>query len=397
MTSGGWTPKTYKPGFVYPRAQGSITVPLNQWYNPHDPNWDHAYTTTNETFPGYQPNGAIAHILPATQQQACNQNPTETIVSPADGQIFKITDDPQHVTTTIPLQGNVLAGLANWTLTIEYTTAGDGKTAATTVPSEIRHVTTVNGGSINLDLTGVGGKVTILLECPHLSGESVCNTTRTVYIVGGRIPDSEITARLQALSTGPGIVTAGLLTGIGWTETDYRQFTSQANRAYGSSGLYIFSSNAASTLYGMNDSWPNEGRPWSAHAIGLMQVPLDVQTAWNWLANTSEARRILLVDKFDAVTRREFGTPTNQGMREKWDGLPLLTPKQREEMAVMLYGNHPSFSIDKQYYIPVCNNGSVILGMPIRCSGTWSFVKNTMNNPGGVAYVDKVYAEINKH
>jgi hypothetical protein len=141
--------------------------------------------------------------------------------------------------------------------------------------------------------------------------------------------------------------------------------------------------------YSIADSWPLESHstksPPSVRGshIGLLQVAVVQQDAWNWLQNTIDGFGVfqgtmntayrLADDEYNNYTAA--GTPTT---------LPALTACQLEEMALALYGPYGGRLESQQYLIPKCAGGTVT--NTTHCSGTWQW---TINNPKGHTKVIK--------
>ena len=123
------------------------------------------------------------------------------------------------------------------------------------------------------------------------------------------------------------------MTGIAAVESSYMQF-----RTF--------------TLFGRRDLWPLESYDSGSH-IGLMQVPTNMRDAWSWLANTQTGVRIFR-QKISTAKRKERQIINDFKKKNpdiKIKDIEKLTGIQIENMALVLYGEHASSGLDKQYYI----------------------------------------------
>src|SRR5215510_2862347 len=103
-----------------------------------------------------------------------------------------------------------------------------------------------------------------------------------------------------------------------------------------------------------------------------MGVEVDMQTAWNWLANTAWDARKLIDDKISRAKTNEYN------VRKKYVGSPRLNGQQRERMAVMAYGEGATGDVDRQYYIPQCSVPlTPVANGNFQCNGgTWTWIVN---------------------
>jgi hypothetical protein len=237
----------------------------------------------------------------------------------------------------------------NWTTAVQYQTSGDrGPFSSSTT------FTSSPGADVTEQYAGVGGQLTATVDCSSMPSQ--------INITGTSIPNDAITTRLVSLYAAG--ATPRLLTGIAQTESTYRQF-------------------AEITLYDDDDLWPLESYDGGSH-IGLMQMPVSMQMAWDWLANT-QGGYALFQQKLSLAIRYANSIVSTH------TGLPALTSKQIEQMAVLLYGPGASGSLTKQYYIPTCSgtvNGATCQG------GKWAWTVNTNGNTVGVTYVTNIYSNI---
>jgi hypothetical protein len=197
----------------------------------------------------------------------------------------------------------------------------------------------------------VGGRLTVQAS----SNGETARPIEYAYVVGEEIPNPEIKSRLLSLYRGP---TPDLLAKIAWIESSFRQF-------------------AERTLFGYTGKWPIESPGNGGRYIGLMQVEFTTMArAWDWLVN-SQAGADIFAEK-QSMTRG-----IERQLRKQYPDLPPFTAAESEKMSLLLYGGWATrLELTRQYYLPQLIGGS------------WKWVKNTMNNPGGVAYVDKVLAYV---
>jgi hypothetical protein len=275
--------------------------------------------------------------------------------------------------------------IATFTAIAAPYTIGFGTPGSQPTPSPI------GGGKLNLTSSYVPpGGVPSPLPSP-----SVPNTM-TSYVVG--IPSSEpspgipyesITSELTNLYTGlsipntdpnfviSGSTTAALLTQIAMQESGaYQQFENPPFENAKQVG------NPAYYPYGIIDSWPQESlvtpqSPVRGSHIGLMQVKVTQQDAWNWIQNANDGLNVFQtsINAAYRLADDEYTNFTGVGPPTK---LPALTACQLEEMALALYGPDGGKLESQQYLAPKCVGGSVT--NTTNCSGTWQW---TINNPGG--------------
>jgi hypothetical protein len=198
---------------------------------------------------------------------------------------------------------------------------------------------------------------------PTVNGAQLIAGPSKFYVVGVAIKNEVISARLTALYTG---ATPGLLTGIAWHESSYRQFTSFKH-----------------PKYGLQASWPLENPATTQHPrgdfIGLMQVPFSTATAWDWYENTRKGLEV-----FQEHLR--IARVVEDRIRAKFPDLPALTGEQRENMALAGYSGHlGKYLTDptRQYYIPSADGRR------------WE--ENHARQQGGIDYVAITRYEIGKH
>lgn len=276
------------------------------------------------------------------------------ILKPIDNDDFDLIQSNHTATEPIDFQAHVEpAGgtdTVQWNVRLEYRTSGGrgpfvNERNFESAPEEIhQEIYTSMGGLANVSATAI------------IEGESKEAIPVTYTITGIVIPDAEITNRLIELYHGP---TERLMTGIAMVESSYRQF-------------------AITTLYRRNDLWPLESYDGGSH-IGLMQVPVNMQWAWDWMENTYEGVRLFQHEKIPAA--RRIANRIRAQIRQQYAGhLRPLDRVELERMALVLYGPHASADLWRQYYVPQQTP-----------AGDWEWVVNTAGNPGGVAYADLVW------
>ena len=304
------------------------------------------------------------------------------IEQPTNNQTFDLNLN-RYRETEVAYKTNILERGVEFTTIFQYSTSGNKGLIELPRPERF------NGNAtdpVKRTYTAKGGKLTV--DASFSEGGITSNAKPvTCYIVGSMIPDSEITARLYSLYRG---VSPDLLTGIAMKESSYKQFT-------------------VIPKYDITARWPIESAQDGGSHIGLMQVETTYERAWDWLKNTDDGATLFIREKLPAATRNErrirngssssgvFGHP----------GLRKLTEEELENMAVLNYGQFTPGTADvpaatlaeklaKQYYIPVCKNGTVVQQRnDLICqSGTWEWTINSDGNPLGVDYVDKVRAFI---
>lgn len=203
-----------------------------------------------------------------------------------------------------------------------------------------------------------------------------------VVIAGTELKDTTITARLYDLYANGSSLnqpTPGLLSGIAQQESSYQQFGKDKKAPL----TVVVNQDCP----GISDQrWPKESPDGGSH-IGLMQVPATHEDAWDWLQNTQQGWHIFAEGKDSKLAAARRNTAR---IRRHHPGLRPLDETELENMAVLLYGpaapvGSLRVKLRRQYY--TVENDSA--GKPI-------WVKNTANNPDGVAYVDDVRAKIHQ-
>jgi hypothetical protein len=209
--------------------------------------------------------------------------------------------------------------------------------------------------------TSMGGQATATAQ-QLIAGSTAQSVNFT--ITGVAIPATMIT---NELVTRYGGITPRLLTGIAKLESSYLQFKKQ-------------------TLYGLSALWPHESGEDGGSHIGLMQMPVAMDVAWDWRANVDQAV-ILFRKKLDRARTLE------NDIIKIHTGLRALKGEEKENMALVLYGPYASADLEKQYYIPFCDG--TVSGTECE-GGTWDWQENTAGNSKGVAYATSVREKIVK-
>jgi len=169
------------------------------------------------------------------------------------------------------VEGASCSGKIQWNASLEYYTDGSGGPY-----KEPYSFTSENDQTASQTFTSVGGRLTIKASAT-VKG-LVFTSVITNYITGCSISNDVITSRLLPLYA-PSVGTPGLLAGIAWRESTYQQFSMPPD--------------GIAPKYGLTARWPKESPEIAASRkrkllprgsfIGLMQVPVAMDTAWNWL------------------------------------------------------------------------------------------------------------------
>jgi len=253
-----------------------------------------------------------------------------TIIEPVVDHNNTYLDQPNYnssgpITFRAKVEGVNYAGNIDWKVLIEYRTDGGGPYTNNS------QFSSPNNTAVNHTFTSNGGRLTITASAT-VAGTK-CSNQITNYITGVGIPNTTITQRLRSLYTPPAGGTAGLLTGVAMKESTYRQF---------------FNSH---TKYGLIARWPVENisiYPLPGSYIGMMQVPVKMDTAWDWRVNTQTGANI--IEEKLATTMREVAN-----LRATHSGLPNLTGVQSENYALGFYGGYST-----RYYTPAKNGAQWI-------------------------------------
>ena len=222
----------------------------------------------------------------------------------------------------LPLEYNYTSNIV-WNFRLEYETDGSGRPLTNNVSSS-----SGNNQAFNLNYISKGGRLRITASA-NINGV-IHSTTITNFITGVSISNAVITERLNALYTPSTGGTPSLLTGVAMKESTYRQFFNSF------------------TKYNLSARWPIENissTPPQGSFIGMMQVPVAMDTAWDWLVNTQTGADIF-AEKLDATVNEV----TNQQAAKP--GLRDLTGVELENYALGFYGG-----FSDRYYTPVQNGG----------------------------------------
>jgi hypothetical protein len=244
------------------------------------------------------------------------------IVQPAAGQNNAYPAQTNYNSTgpmafNASLSGTNHPATINWKLKVEYQTPGGGPYA------KEHSFSSANNQTVYQTFTAEGGRMTITASVT--AGGGRFSKTITNYITGVPIPNATITTRLRSLYTPPAGGTTGLLTGIAFKESSYMQFDPNL------------------TKYGLTSRWPVESPaalyPKGSY-IGMMQVPVAMDTAWDWLVNTTQGAAIF-------AEKLQLASSYIADIRAQHPSLPALTGVQMENYALGLYVGSPS-----RYYVP---------------------------------------------
>ena len=219
----------------------------------------------------------------------------------------------------IPYTGDI-----EWALLLEYKTDGGGP-----FTSQYR-LTSKNDEPVLKTFIAEGGRLTIKATATVCG--ATCSTSVVNYVTGIGIPDLVALQRLNTLYAPPVGGTPNLLSGIAREESTLRQFFNSY------------------TKYSLTSRWPVENisaTPPSGSYIGMMQVPVAKDTAWDWLVNTQTGANI-----FDAKLQNAAQEIARQIRNHP--GLPVLNGIQLENYALGLYGG-----FSNRYYTPaLASDGS---------------------------------------
>jgi hypothetical protein len=268
------------------------------------------------------------------------------IVRPTADQDFDL--GPQNFTATDPVTFEArltppdAARSVDWNVLLEYQTSG-GRGAS----ENRRTFQTQAGRTHDETYQSMGGRLTVNANAV-INSQTVNADPVTATITGVPIADNLITARLETLYRNGD--TPRLPTGISQVESTYRQF-------------------AVITLYNRADRWPTESFDGGSH-IGLMQMPVAMEVAWNWESNTRDGVSLFEEKVRTAHRLMRRIIQANRGLRQ-------LTGVELENMGLVLYGPHASGDLSRQYYAPAPTPG-----------GGVDWVVNTAGNAAGVAYAD---------
>jgi hypothetical protein len=253
-----------------------------------------------------------------TCSPSCTSSTSLSIVVPAQGENDLLDQTDYTATSDIDFQAQAPSAPSgtqiNWDVDLEYVTSG----GIAVTPNEYTFVTTSDGATNTYPLSfqSEGGQLTSNATAT-ISGTLVNAPQVQSFITGTAIPNSEITSELTSLYQ-PGFTgyTPQLLCQIALQESAYRQFKTE-------------------TLFGVSARWPIENFPTltvvAGEYIGLMQVPTQMNTAFDWTQN-AEAGDAVFQDKINEVLTYQ------DSQREKYPLLPRMTGRQIEDSALALYG-----------------------------------------------------------
>jgi len=282
-----------------------------------------------------------ANVIASGGDKGRGKTATFTFIMEADISVLKVdilqpSPDENHTyadrldyNSAVPIafkakvEGINYTGNIDWDVKLEYQTDGGGPYEKT------YQFSSPNNQAVNRIFISEGGRLTVKASAT-VNGIQ-CSSEITNFITGVGIPDATITQRLKGLYTPPAGGTDGLLTGIAMRESSYCQF------------------DARITKYGLRARWPVESPATSRFRrgtyIGMMQVPVAMDPAWDWLINTQTGANIF-AEKLTIATNEVTDLQTTH------PGLPNLTGIQLENYALGLYGGHR-----RPYYAPVQAGG----------------------------------------
>ena len=193
------------------------------------------------------------------------------------------------------------------------------------------------------------------------------------------MPNGDIKSYLLGLyQSDPNAVTPNLLAQIAERESSFMQFCAVG------AGCKKFQG----PIYGSNGPWPYEGKLTKSGKlhIGLMQVDITKDAAWNWQKNAAAGMQTL-DQKFKYVKNAV------KNIRSLRPGLPDLQPRQLEDMALVQYGDSPGTDYYGLYYVASCNGQPADYSQSNpTCNGTWQWIVTT-DNLEGVEYVATVRSQ----
>ena len=352
------------------------------------------------------------------------------VTSPTDNQLFQLSQGNFNATDTVQFSAGTNTGQPiGWTVNLHYQSSGGFPNPATD-PAPL----TFQGTSYSYSgYQAVGGQVKATAQTTAPDGSTVQDCV-TFYVEGLEtgIPDTAITARLDQLYPASssylqylndGTATPNLMTGVASKESSYQQFrTPEESFIPPEPDLFNLYAN-----FQIPAKWPVEnptaycpdGRNARGCYIGLMQVgPTTDSDAWDWTSNTQDGVNLFSgggsSDKVQTAVRFE-GYIINGYTSSKpkvslpahvnGDGsnLRTLTGRERENNALVLYGGAVSncngalaCTVNELYYAPQCPLPGVQAtdkhGNLLCQGGTWQWVVNGANQPGGVGYADDVWS-----
>ena len=282
------------------------------------------------------------------------------IASPLRDDMYALTQNNLTQTANINFKasGTAAVGTVSWNVAIEYDTD-----TPRGLQGLVNQFTTIGTASAPLTYQSRGGRVTVTASAGTSSPSQSC-PLQYFYVVGTTIPKTQITNQLLSLYSHG--ATPRLMTGIAMKESSYQQFISK-------------------TKYSKTALWPYESLADGGSHVGLMQVgtaPPNTTVvqgelnAWDWVQNTVFAVN-LFQQKLSSARNLE------SSIRKQYKGLRALTGTELENMALTLYGDHPSGQLNMQYY-----------WVSQLADGSYAWIVNTANNPLGVAYAQDVVSQI---
>ena len=230
------------------------------------------------------------------------------IESPVASPPYPLSEEDSRKTTPIEfkIKSDAQTGVVTWSASREYQTTG-GITA--TPNPVVQSFQTQPGASEIRTYEGEGGEVTVTASST-VNGAQLTAGPSKFYVVGVQIPDPVISARLVGLYAG---ATTGLLKGIAWIESNYRQFAPFKHPKYGVQSLWPIENYATS-------------RAPRGKYIGLMMTPFSTPTAWDC---GEHAQGLQVFQEHLRIAR-----VVEDRIRAKFPNLPALTGEQRENMAL---------------------------------------------------------------
>lgn len=296
---------------------------------------------------------------------------------PSADQIFPMT--LADSTATVPVAYRTDGPAGNWSTNLTYQTSG-GRGSLTTNNNFNTPVNTI----LNLHYADFGGRMKATVSAANCQPQSV-----TFYLTGGPMNPTAVSNFLVSLyATG---TTPRLFTGVAEVESRSRHFCIPGKTC----------SSKQAPLYGILQYWPHESYDGGSH-IGLLMVePKNWGVVWNWKTNATTGVGLFVSEKLRYAKEME----NKIRKYRRGPGLPSLTPRQLEDMALVLYGPSAKYgSVDAQYYRAKCSSGPTTNVTVIennqritykRCGGgMWVWDVNDEYNNEGVEYVRDVRRSI---
>lgn len=291
------------------------------------------------------------------------ENPLE-IIKPKNNDDFELIQGNYNQTYPVEFQAELIPttiDTINWNVNLEYRTTG-GKC------SNCNHIIEFKNSPFEITpktYNSMGGQA-IVNAYAEIDEKIIKASPVKFTITGTNIPEALITSELISQYNGP---TKRLMIGVADVESSYEQF-SEIN------------------LYGRQDLWPKESYDGGSH-IGLMQVEITMENAWDWLKNIKYG--INLFEKQKVPLARIWERRIKEDAREKYKcHLRNLTNEELENIALVCYSPYASDKLFKQYYyynVTQDEEGNKIC----------EWIVNNDGNPSGVEYVNKVRTLMNNH